>query len=665
LSVPTIPPAPGERSDDDLAQRLVCRALADMGRVGSALPGALRAGWQETWSRWQRQIHPALPEQHFLVPTGTPAFQLLAWVAESVLDEPESPPTWLAGEAMLAWYFALRIQDDIVDEDAPPVLSFLEQVLSAHALRVMVEVAGRAEPMVRIWERVVRDFATTAVEDARQRADGGFLWTEEVLACQGRKYLPMAGPLAALLLNAGRDSEAEGVVAMVEELSTGLQLTNDLFGASKDLAGGERSPYLAALGLQPGLHGPDDLGPAVCRGVRSGAHQAFQERIESHLRAAPELLPLSSPRLERHVSERLDQLRTVCTGQRLEAVMNTRVLVADLEITRRCDLRCPHCFLRQQDGRGAQLDTDLILEILEELSGYATHLHLTGGEPFVHPDIRGILERSVALGIKDMAINTSGTQLDSAALDHLASLGARPQLLVSLDGPPGAHDRARGSGVTQRAIEAILGARERDIIAYPATVMTHELVSYGIERWHAWLAERLGTVEKLALWCLFMRPGRPVPEGSIGTPLSGRDLLDAAKNVVALLERGEPVVVGDFPVINVALADLGVPEDELWQCGAGSNRLCVQADGVISPFHPLRLELGTLAPGRVGGFVARAFASPLAARMARRDAEVCGGCSHRSVCGGCQAVVTGWGLPPFSRDPSCEVLLGGLPDFQG
>jgi len=644
----------------DLAKRLIEQGLVDLEDWALGLPAPLPQAWRQVYEDWCAKIQPARPLEHFLIPTGTPAFELLAWVAESVLEQPDHAHSHGAGQAMLAWYFALRIQDDIVDEDAPRELSFLEQVLTGRALSCMVAVAGDAPAMLALWERLVCAFASTALADARQRADPGFEWDEHALSVQGRKYLPMAGPLAALLFRAGRHHQVDSLVELVVELSTGLQLTNDLFGAHKDLLRGERSPYLATMGLVSGLHGPADLEPALRRGVRSGAHQAYQVVIEHALEHSLECLELPSPRLASHVERRVADLRAVGTAQRLEAVLSASPLVADLEITRRCDLGCPHCFVRQQPGAAAELPTPLVLEILDELAGYATHLHLTGGEPFHHPGIWDILEGAVALGIKDMAINTSGSLLDATALDRLASIGARPELLVSLDGPPGVHDRVRGAGRSGGAIELIRGARERGLKATPASVLTLELVEFGVDAWHGWLAGELGEVGKLALWCLFLRPGFEPGPGAVGRPLDGPALLAAARQVAGLVAAGERVVVGDFPVINVALARLGVPPDELWQCGAGSSRLCVQADGLVSPCHPLRLELGRLEPGRVGGFVARAQARPEARRLAARDHEGCRGCEHLDICGGCQAVAMGFGLPAFTRDPSCAALSAAM-----
>ena len=110
----------------------------------------------------------------------------------------------------------------------------------------------------------------------------------------------------------------------------------------------------------------------------------------------------------------------------------------------------------------------------------------------------------------------------------------------------------------------------------------------------------------------------------------------------------------DGPTINPLLARLGVPPEKLWQCNAARGRLCVQADGVISPCHPYRHELGRVEPGRAGGFVARTFATSDAKRIAGRDHDQCRTCSEQSICGSCQATVVGSGQLAFEGDdPTC------------
>lgn len=649
----------------DLAARLLAAALDRVEAHGrERLPEPLAGQWREVLERWRAKLPPGGVEAQFLGPWGTPAFPLLAWVAEAVLAEPGSEPSLLASEAMMAWYFALRVQDDIVDDGAPAERVWLVQALEARALRLMVEAAGDFPAMLAEWERLTTDFAAAALADLRLRADPRAAWGEAEVALQGRKFLPMAGPLQALLIRAGRTDALDAVRAGVERLSVGLQLTNDLAGAATDLDNGERSPFAAALGLVPGLHAAVDLEPAIRRGLRSGAYQAYVSRTEAALRSSLEpfaLLP--GARLIEHVEARVAALTEHARIAAVRALTGAPPLVLDLEVTRRCDLRCAACFVRARETSrslegAAELPLDLVDEVLDEASGYLTSLHLTGGEPFAHPLIWEILDHARARGLDCVAINTNALRLagEGNGLERLAALGLKVRLLVSIDGPPGTHDRSRGMGVEAAAIDVLRRAPALGVEALVATILTRELVSHGLAAWLSWLAVRIGRAPGLVLWPLFLRPDEPAPPGTVavGTPLDRAGEREAAAQLAALLREGADAVVVDGPHLNPLLLELGVPAERLKPCDAARGRLCVQADGAVSPCHPFAMELARLEPGRAGGFVARALAHPAARRLAEHGAEGCLGCAHRVVCGSCQGTIVAKGLPLFANDWRCR-----------
>ncbi|HET8796207.1 MAG TPA: radical SAM protein, partial [Thermoanaerobaculia bacterium] len=62
-------------------------------------------------------------------------------------------------------------------------------------------------------------------------------------------------------------------------------------------------------------------------------------------------------------------------------------LMAWVEITRKCNLRCPHCFVVGGMQRANEMSTERILRLLDEWAelGVLTVV-LTGGEPTIHPD---------------------------------------------------------------------------------------------------------------------------------------------------------------------------------------------------------------------------------------------------------------------------------------
>lgn len=83
----------------------------------------------------------------------------------------------------------------------------------------------------------------------------------------------------------------------------------------------------------------------------------------------------------------------------LERIARERhiLLSAVLEPTRRCNLRCTHCYRVEESGR-PELPTARLLSLLEELRGAGTYLvTFSGGECTLHPDFLRILRHASEL----------------------------------------------------------------------------------------------------------------------------------------------------------------------------------------------------------------------------------------------------------------------------
>lgn len=651
----------------DLATRLLHASLARFAAWSAALDPSLAAllgGVRDAWL--QGAPLAARAAEHFVGPRGSPGFVLLAWALES-LAGPRQRDRWgaPAGEAMLCWYFAARAQDDRVDEGADRRLAYLEHALVARATHLLAEASGDAAHFLAVNAALVEDFSEASLRDHALRASPSAEWTDDAFALQGRKYHPITACLAAVALRAGHPSLVAHLRARVERLGVGLQLTNDLFGAAHDLATGQRSPYLAALRVAV-PSAPEALAPAVRRALRRGDVAAFTARIARSFEEALTAHPaLRSKRLARHLDARRAALAAHQVELGLTAMLSGPELVADLEITRRCNLRCPACFVFAQEETGtplAELSTVLVFELLDELAGYRTHVHLTGGEPFVHRGVWEILARAEALGFDDVLINTNGAYLDDEAARRLGAMRVPVKLLVSIDGPGDTQEVSRGPGMTRAALDAIRRAWAHGVDATPATILTAELVDDGVDAWFDRLAGELPGLARLVLWPLFLRPGAALPPGCGSMLDTGRHHV-AARQIAALVRRGLDVTVADYPVLNPLLARAGVPVEKLWQCNAGRGRLSVQADGLVGPCHPFRLALDRVAPGAVAGFVDRTLAHPSYKRLGRRDHDGCATCDDRPICGNCQAVVVGTGHALFSHDGFCRTLGDeGTPD---
>jgi radical SAM protein with 4Fe4S-binding SPASM domain len=130
--------------------------------------------------------------------------------------------------------------------------------------------------------------------------------------------------------------------------------------------------------------------------------------------------------------------------------------ILELELTRRCNLRCVHCYAWADDRAFADELTleeiDRVLDDGHELG--VRELSLTGGEVLVHPHLLRVIDQALDRGY-GVRLVTNATLVDTA---HGRELGRRPLKLVtvSLDGAsPAAHEAIRGAGTHGRAVAGI------------------------------------------------------------------------------------------------------------------------------------------------------------------------------------------------------------------
>jgi radical SAM additional 4Fe4S-binding domain len=128
------------------------------------------------------------------------------------------------------------------------------------------------------------------------------------------------------------------------------------------------------------------------------------------------------------------------------------------ELTDRCNLSCLHCGSSCGDGKGRNLDTELLLRALTEVSQdfepRTVMICLTGGEPLLHPDFFAIAESIHSLGFP-WGITTNGTLIDSACAEKMAALGLG-SVTLSLDGLEETHDALRRvKGSFHRVLRAV------------------------------------------------------------------------------------------------------------------------------------------------------------------------------------------------------------------
>ena len=132
-----------------------------------------------------------------------------------------------------------------------------------------------------------------------------------------------------------------------------------------------------------------------------------------------------------------------------------------IELTQRCNLNCPVCFMaskREDDELEAQ-DFRMLFETIRKNAGADCGVNLTGGEPTVRADLPEIVRIGREAGISSIEISTNGLVLarDEAYLHALAEAGISG-IYLQFDGiTPEPYLATRGAdllAVKLRAIEA-------------------------------------------------------------------------------------------------------------------------------------------------------------------------------------------------------------------
>lgn len=143
-------------------------------------------------------------------------------------------------------------------------------------------------------------------------------------------------------------------------------------------------------------------------------------------------------------------------GFRARAARTRTPIAATLELTRRCNLRCVHCYLGDQAAQWLLKDRELdAAAVNAAISDWAEagclYLTLTGGEPLLRPDFAEIYRHAREQGLV-VTVFTNGTLVADgiAALFRecpprkveISLYGATAETHDAITGAPGSHARA-------------------------------------------------------------------------------------------------------------------------------------------------------------------------------------------------------------------------------
>ncbi|MCF6245824.1 MAG: 12,18-didecarboxysiroheme deacetylase [Desulfobacula sp.] len=133
-------------------------------------------------------------------------------------------------------------------------------------------------------------------------------------------------------------------------------------------------------------------------------------------------------------------------------------------MTRRCNLKCVHCYARSEDiSYDNELNHEQSLAMIDDLADFGVPVLLfSGGEPLVHPRLIEYAQYAVKKGMRAV-ISTNGTLITKEKAKLLKEIGLS-YVGISLDGLEATHDKFRGvKGSYKKAMAAIENCQQAGI----------------------------------------------------------------------------------------------------------------------------------------------------------------------------------------------------------
>lgn len=324
-------------------------------------------------------------------------------------------------------------------------------------------------------------------------------------------------------------------------------------------------------------------------------------------------------------------------------------------LTRMCNLRCPHCYLSAGRRSKDELTTDECLRLLDDMAELGTEmLILTGGEPLLRKDIYDLCRAASGRGFL-VVMGTNGVLIDEVVAERLVACGVRG-VGISIDSlDPEVHDGFRGGpGSWQHSVRALeLCSRLGLEVLIQTTLMEmnlHELPALlDFARDHG--------ARALNLYFL-VQTGR-------GQQLSDLDAVQTESllgELVTAQEDYRPMMVRSkcaphFKRIAYERGSLGL---ESGGCMAGTRYCRITPEGDVTPCPYMDAVAGNVRQQSFSDIWRQA---PLLQGL-RRPRDLggrCGSCEFQELCGGCRCRAYAATGDVMAEDPACTYQPTGDP----
>lgn len=272
----------------------------------------------------------------------------------------------------------------------------------------------------------------------------------------------------------------------------------------------------------------------------------------------------------------------------------TNIFVLQLHITGNCNLRCKHCYISEHSNNMSLSDIKIVIkqfksliEHLEQRNGYniQAHIHFTGGEPLLHPEINQILRFFISEKKHfHFGIMSNGTVLKLKTLLLLKKLHLKA-FQVSIDGDEVYHNAIRGKENLQKVTQ---GLDKLHFLRIPTRVsFTANKDNYKL---FPKVAEICRKHNVSSLWS-----DRYIPFSNETTlmPLTENDMSEYV-SIIQKEKKNPKNIKSKLNVQNYRALQFSCFDDYIYYCKAGNTLITVDEYGNIMPCRRMPIVCGNI-----------------------------------------------------------------------
>ena len=254
----------------------------------------------------------------------------------------------------------------------------------------------------------------------------------------------------------------------------------------------------------------------------------------------------------------------------------------NLELTTKCPLHCPQCYVSLNNGREMPLETALYW-IRDAAETGITDVNLSGGETLCYPHLSELIRECASLGLESN-IALSGAYVTEEKIRGFIDDGVS-NIFVSLNGSTKEINEKTRDGY-ELAIRTLALLQK---IGFPNTMINWVMHGYNADDFPGMLA----LAERYGVKCLIVLAFKPDSAHALASYPTGEQIRTVAKQIKAY--KG-PVKVGAETCFSQLLTlsartffgsmNYGVFRG----CGAGRDGISVTVEGKLTPCRHLEVE---------------------------------------------------------------------------